>query len=102
MKHKDYRQKTTEEGAVDVQHPNDFTACADGHHNLGIGRAVTGDVAGELVDVLNQLGFALRHGGSAHPPVHRDLNAGRLALEGAKHQRVPLQQMEPRPVETVQ
>ena len=45
---------------VDVQHTPDLAAHMDGNHDLRIGGAVAGDVARELMDIVNQLGAVFR------------------------------------------
>ena len=95
-------RETPDVRAVQVQHPHNSALHTDGNHDLRIGGTVAGDVSGELVDIPHELGLALGHGGSAYAPTHRNLNAGRLALEGAQHQNILFQQIKPRPVEAVQ
>ena len=72
-------------GAVDIQHTPDPAVYTDRHHDLGIGSAVTGDMSGEFMDIINQLCLFLRHSGAANAPAHRNFNTGRLALERPQH-----------------
>lgn len=55
----------------------------DGDDDLAPGVAVAGDVAGEGVDVGDELGASVGSGGAADAPAEGDGLAGYLALEGA-------------------
>ena len=59
----------------------------DWDDDLGVGRAVAGDMARKLVDVIDELRPVIRHSGSAHAVSDLNLHAGGLALKGAKHKK---------------
>jgi hypothetical protein len=56
----------------------------DGHDNLAFAVAVTRDVAGEGLDVRNELCLPRGSGGATHAAVEENGLAGNLALEGAE------------------
>lgn len=59
-------------------------------------------MAGELVDIPDQLSPAFCRSGAAHAPAHRNFDTGRLALEGTQYQCIVFQQVKTRPAETAQ
>ena len=89
-------------GAVEVEHAEQFSAVEQGDDDFGIRRAVAGDVAGEIVHVAHDDALALRGGGAADAFADLDAHAGDLALEGAEHEFVALEQVEAGPVEVGQ
>ena len=65
----------------------------DWDDDLGVGRAVAGDMARKLVDVIDELRPVIRHSGSAHAVSDLNLHAGGLALKGVKHKKSVFQQI---------
>lgn len=86
--------------AIDVPYAEQATVGADeGHHDFRTRSGVAENVVGVGVDVGYQLGFARLRGQAAYALAERDANAGRLALEGADHQLVAVEQVEAGPVD---
>ena len=74
--------------AVDVQHTPKGLPMHQRQDDLGIGRAVAGNMTGEFMDVSHPHRPALPGRRAAHAPAHGDPDTGRLALEGAQDQLV--------------
>ena len=76
--------KAAEERTVDIEHTDDLAFSVQRDHDLGIGRAVAGDMPREGVYVGHKLGFILRGRCAAHAAAEWDLDAGDAPLERAE------------------
>ena len=87
--------------AIDVQHANQRAVYRQRHDDFRTGCRVAGDVPVEFVNVSYSLRFKRRRGCTAHSLANRNTHAGRLALEGAKHQLFPSQDIQSEPIHPI-
>lgn len=76
--------KAVDNGAVNVDDCHDLAVHHDGHHDLALAVAVTGNVTRELLHVGHELCLLCRRGRAADTTAETDRLAGDLALERAK------------------
>jgi hypothetical protein len=77
--------KSSENRAVEIQNAQQRTIPNDRDNNLRIRRAVAGDVAGELVHVIDEHRLSSLRRRTADTLTHRNAHASRLALKRTKH-----------------
>lgn len=97
--------------AVNVDDGNDLLLTVllgdNGHHNLALAVAVTGDMARERLDICNELRLSRCGGRTAHTPAEEDGLAGDFALKGPQDElslaraRVRVKDVEAGPVDGV-
>ena len=75
-----FRVKTVKEGTIDIQNTPNFALYANGDHDFGIGSAIAGNMAGELMHIRYALGAILCHGSAADTTAYGNDNAGRLFI----------------------
>lgn len=94
--------KAVKDRAVNVQYANNFSIFMQGNHNLCIGSAVTGDMPGKKMHIVNPL-YGVRLRRSAADPLSKgDADAGRLSLKGAEDKLLTFCQIEASPVNLFQ
>ena len=76
-------RKTGKIRRIDIQNAANLAVFEDGNYYLGVGSAVTGDVAGEFMDIFHQHSALFRRRCAADTLAQWDLDAGRFSLEGA-------------------
>ena len=89
-------------GAVDVKNANDLPIYDKRQHNFSVAGGIAGDVAIEGVNVIDALHLAAGGGGTAHAAPDGNAHAGNFALERPQYQRIPFEQIKPRPVDVAQ
>ncbi len=78
-----FHVETADNGTVDVKDSDQTAVGHHRNHDFRRRRAVTGDVAGKLVDIGHNDRLALGRRSSAHALAQAQPGAGRLALKGA-------------------
>jgi hypothetical protein len=91
--------ETLYNGAVEIKHADDLTPSTQGHHELGSGGAIAGDVPGKGVDIRNDDRALLSDSCAADTSTYGNPHAGRLTLEGAKHELSVMHQIKASPVQ---
>ena len=94
--------KTTDGWTVDVQNANDAAAEMKRNHDFGIGRAVAGDMPGELMYIIYALNFVAFCRSTAYAAPQRNSDAGGQATEWPQHQSTLVHQIESTPVDVRQ
>src|SRR3546814_15523748 len=78
--------ETRKRRTVEVEHTEQFVATQQRHHDFRLRGRIAGNVAGERVDVADDLRLAQACRGTAHALAECDPHAGRLALERTDNQ----------------
>jgi len=96
------RSKAGQLRAVQIQHADQPPGLQQRHHQLAARRAVTSDMSGKAVHILNPLRLPSGCSQPAHAAAQGYPHTGHPALEWPQHQFIAAHQVETHPIEFAQ